>query len=520
MKLRALLFWLLAVTFTAASLAWLFHVPDQPARLHRAIPVNASLVSAHHDINGRWDMWAAHPLVLELLEKQGVTREAVAKLGHDPIFRRLRQQVASHELLVAQVPEMRSTGEPAWVFAAWLGGHSQRVRWMLKSLRHPDLKRAATRNGWLVWVWTPRELKGQRVTFSLVEGMLVGCVAQETLGIDDVLAGLDGHTITLADRTWLHLTDDHASPDRGWYRDARGALFPFQLDLRTNAGARLRVETPWTVPAGPPSTNTGEVGRLDGFAQLISSNAVAAAVVDRRWVQSWLADHLTNAVGTELAALVQDDSQGPVALALLAGDYSGRFMAVRLPTLMAGLSGSPVAQNRFVLAAMDRLNARTRWGLVAAPVMVAAAPAFAIEATGESVYARLSREENIAYTPTADGLVFASNLATMDRLLRERAGQARGPSSRFSALLAGVQDGSVRVGLWFDAAEAAKVVRLGVTAWSLKLLLEDPQGSQPARQRLNEFKAWMDALAPLGQLGIEVAEQDQRAIITLDTGVP
>lgn len=87
-------------------------------------------------------------------------------------------------------------------------------------------------------------------------------------------------------------------------------------------------------------------------------------------------------------------------------------------------------------------------------------------------------------------------------------------------MLAGVQDGSARACLWFDAAEGARVARLGVTAWSLKLLLEDPQGSQPTRQRLNDFKAWMDALAPLGQLWIEVAEQDQRAIITVETGVP
>lgn len=520
MKLRALLFWLLAATFTAASLAWLFYVPGQPVRLHRAIPVNATLVSAHHDVNGRWETWTAHPLVLELLEKQGVTRDAVVKLGQDPVFRRLRQQVASHELLVAQVPEMRSTGEPAWVFAAWLGGHSQRVRWMLKSLHHPDLKRAATRNGWLVWVWTPRELKGQRVTFSLVEGMLVGCVAQETLGIDDVLAGLDGHTTTLADRAWLQLTDDLESPDRGWYRDARGAMFPFQLDLLTNGGARLRVETPWTVPAASTSPATGEVVRMDGFAQLMSSNAVALAVIDQRWVQDWLTDHLTNAVGAELGELVQTVSQGPVALALLAGDYSGRFMAVRLPTLMAGLAGSPVAQNRFVLAAMDRLNAQTRWGLVAAPVMVASAPAFAIEATGECLYARLNREEHMAYTPTSDGLVFASNLATLERLLRERAGPPHRPSTRAARMLAGVQGGSTRACLWFDAAEGARVARLGVTAWSLKLLLEDPQGSQPTRQRLNDFKAWMDALAPLGQLWIEVAEQDQRAIITVETGVP
>lgn len=518
MKLRAFVFWLLALVFTAWSLLWLFYVPRQPAWLHRAIPASANLVSAHSNFSARWDAWAAHPLVLELLEKKGVARADVARLGQDPDFRRLLRQLASDELLLAYVPVMRSTGEPAWVFASWLGGHSQRVRWMLKSLRRAELKSAASRNGWRVWVWTPKELNGQRVTFSLVEGMLVGCVASETLGIDDILAGIDGHAVTLADRPWLQLAGRPGPPDRGWYRDARGALFPFHFELQAR-GVRARVETPWTVPAASAPAGTGELARLNGFAQLISTQAVAAAVVDRSWVQAWLTQQMTNAIGGELAALLDSGNQGPVGLALLAGDYSGRFMAVRLPTLVAGLAGSPVGQNRFVLAALDRLNAATRWGLVAAPVMVAAAPAFAIEATGESVYARLSREENIAYTPTPDGLVFASNLATLERLLIER-GAAAPSTHGFSAVLAGVQRGSARAGLWFDAAEGANVARLGVTAWSLKLLLEDPPGSQQARQRLNNFKAWMDALAPLGHLWIEVSEHEQRAIFTIESGAP
>ncbi len=152
-------------------------------------------------------------------------------LKSDPAFRRLLGVVASDDLLVAHVPMMRSTGEPAWVFASWLGGHSQRARWLLKSVKHPDVQRAAARNGWLVWVWTPRELKGQRVTFALVEGMLVGCVARETMGIDDVLAGVDGHAVTLSDRPWLTLTERTGALDRGWFRNARGAFFPFQLAL-------------------------------------------------------------------------------------------------------------------------------------------------------------------------------------------------------------------------------------------------------------------------------------------------
>ena len=519
MKRRALFFWPLAVGFTVACAAWLFFVPRQMERLPRAIPASADFLSAHHDLNSRWDSAVAHPLLSGLANSLGLEPDTLARLKSDAAFRRLLAMIASDDVLVAHVPMMRSTGEPAWVFSAWLGGYSQRARWLLKSLQRPELKRAAARNGWLVWVWTPRELKGQRVTFALVEGMLVGCVARETLGIDDVLAGVDGHAVTLSDRPWLALTERVGALDRGWFRNARGAFFPWQLEL-TEGGLKARVETPWETPAQESGVATGGVTGLTGLAGLVGSRAVAAAVLDRTWFRHWVRQGLTNAVGHEVAGLAGPVGEGPVGLALLGGDYSGRFMAVRLPTLLVGIAGSPVAQTRHVLDALDRLNARTRWGLVAAPLLVENAPAFAIESTGESLYASMNREEHLAYTPTPDGLVFASNLSVLERLLRERTAGAATNRPPWLDDVSRAQAGHVRASLWFNAVEGARVVRLGVTAWSLKLLLEDAQGSQDTRQRMNEFKAWMDALIPLGQVQMEVTEQDRRAVLNFTAGVP
>ena len=515
MKRRALLFWLLAVTFTAASIAWLFYVPRQPGLLYRAIPASATFLSAHREVSGRWDGLAAHPLFLSLVETMGAEPGEVAKISRDEGFRRLLDILGTEDLFLSYVPRMRSTGEPAWVFASWLGGRSQRVRWMLKSMQSPELKRAAPRNGWLVWVWTPRELKGQRVTFSLVEGMVVGCVAPQTMGIDDLLAGVDGHALSLADRPHLYIPEDLPDADRGWYRDAQGELFPFTLSLTPEGGLRAGLETPWALPA---SVSTGEVTGLRSFTSLVGDRAVAAASVDRTLVRRWLTSSFTNEIARELSGLLAGPGEGAVALALLGGDYSGRFMAVRLPTLLASAVGSPVAQNQFVSAALDRLNAATRWGLVAAPQPAGAAPVFAIEATGGGFYANLAREEHLAFTPTDDGLLFASNLATLERLLRERSAATNRPPA--DQAWAPAPPAASRGFLWFNAVEGAKVVRLGVTAWSLKLLLEDPQGSQATRQRMNDFKAWMDTLAPLGQVRIGLEERDQRAVFTLQAGAP
>ncbi len=72
MNRRALLFWPLALGFVAACIAWLFHVPRQMERLPRAIPASADFLSAHHDLNGRWDSLVAHPLLLALAESLGL----------------------------------------------------------------------------------------------------------------------------------------------------------------------------------------------------------------------------------------------------------------------------------------------------------------------------------------------------------------------------------------------------------------------------------------------------------------
>ena len=50
-------------------------------------------------------------------------------------------------------------------------------------------------------------------------------------------------------------------------------------------------------------------------------------------MRDWVRTTFTNAVGREVADLLALEGAGPSGMALLGGDYSGRFMAVRLPTL-------------------------------------------------------------------------------------------------------------------------------------------------------------------------------------------
>ena len=516
MKRRALFFWPLLLAFTASSLLWLVWAPSSTNALYRAIPASATFLGVHRDLSGRWDALSSNPLLLALLESLGTEPSEVERLRDDPGFRELLRLLGSDELVLAYVPRMRSSGESAWVFAAPLGGQSQRLRWMLKSGKMPDCKRAATRNGWLVWVWAPRELKGQRIAFALVEGQVVGCIASGTLGIDEVLGCVDGNFASLANRP-ERLPAETPVADRGWYRNEQGQRFPYEFALTPAGGLQASVQTPWRMPPAE-GLATGVVKQLAGWADLVGGRSVAAAAFDPALMRDWVRTAFTNAVGREVADLLAMEGAGPSGMALLGGDYSGRFMAVRLPTLVAGVAGSSSNQLTQVTSALDRLNALTRWGLVSSPVMAGSVPLYVIEATDGGLYGGLAHEENLAYTPTEDGLVWSSNLSTLERLVKEQAAGWQTNAQPWRAELDRLASGQARGFLWFDAAEGAKVVRLGVTAWSLKLLLEDPEGTQATRQRMNDFKAWMDTLSPLGHIAVGWEDRNGQATITLHAG--
>lgn len=507
MKRRPITFWALAVAFAVATVWWALYVPRDPRAPLRAIPATATWVSAHHDLAARWDALSENPLLASLAGALGIDEDDWEETIASPDTRRFLQRLARDELVLAYVPEMRMTGRPAWVFSAWLGGRSQRTRWMLKSVKDPALRQAATRNGWRVWVWTPKKMKGgERITFALVEGMLVGCIASDTLGIEDVLACVDGHLTSLADLPALSVAPSREGADRGWVRfpDAQGgwgAPIRYTLDFLAGGGLRGSVVAAGNAVGTRPSPPANS---LEDMSALLGDRPAAALVLDRALAGSWIAETFTNRIGREVVALLGGGEPGAAGIALIGGAYSGRFRAVRMPTLIGGFSTtSPTQVVREINAAFDRLNAATTWGLVPQPVPVGTQRVFAIESTGRSPYAEADVKERIAFVPLERSVLFSSNLEALVKLIREaQALDGQRDGHRFADGLRQMRERHALAYLWIDLDEGAKVLRLAVTAWSLKLLIENPRESLPMRQRLNEVKAWIDALAPQRRLQV------------------
>lgn len=514
MKRRPLIFWLLAAAFLAGVVFWAFHVPRDAQAPFRAIPANATWVFAHYRLADRWPLLADNPLVASVAQAVGIEPQEWAALAHDPETRRFLERFARDEFVLAYVPQMGITGRPAWIFAAWLGGRSQHFRWMLKSSKNPTLRPAATRNGWRVWVWTPHNLKsGERITFALLEGLAVGCIAQDTLGIEEVLACADGLIPSVADNPALSVFSHRESPDRGWLRLPTGGARPgspihFQFSIRPDGSIGGRLLAPDSQMAG---STLGKLtnAALESVRQFFGDRPAATLLIDRRLASHWIRQVWDGPAGRKFAEIIER-SAGPVGVALLTGEYSGRFRSVRLPALAIAIgSDNPDKTLADARDALKLVGTAIAAQFSLNPVSVDGIELFEIQAAGNSLFAQLPREERFALKPLNDAVILCSSFDVLVKLAREATGKASDTPevSAPDAVEAGRTRLPERAALGygtFDLERSAKPLRLALTAWSLKLLVEQPTESEIARRRLDEAKDWIDALAAFRTLRVWV----------------
>ena len=505
---RPLRFWLVAAAFAAAILGWTLYVPYAPAMLYAPIPAGATFISEHRDLAVRWESFSKNPLMLSLFASLGIEPSALKDLTEDPESRAWFERLAARDVVLAQVPALGNYSEPAWVFASWLGGRSQRLRWSLSWGDVPGFVRQTPHRGRTYWrVASPYLRPGLVLTVALEEGILIGCLSRHTDTMQDVLDTFDGILPSAGMRGRSRAAGPWCSTrpeaDCGWV-DLSGvaegeSLAPPSVtyefsevmpgSLAGQACGELPVEFP-PAPAGGLET-----GGLDGLlgdlpiAVTVMNTALLGPFTEARVRPLWL--HL-------LGEVVHDQKAGVFAASLLSGDYSGRLKGIKIPALVVGI---PAADGEAALAwaraALDRLNARYRWGLIPQELPAGDGEVFAVSGTGEGIYATLAPEEQAAYAFHGGWLLLASNAGCLQRLIERRHGDGAVPEPGRARWMEGLNEVQAPCYGWIDLARGGKTLRLAVTTYSLKLLMEDPRGSQKPRERLNEAKAWIDSFAPL-----------------------
>ncbi|MBU1909953.1 MAG: hypothetical protein KJ726_07900, partial [Verrucomicrobia bacterium] len=404
-------------------------------------------------------------------------------------------------------PSLGTPGEPVWILVTWLGAKSQRLRWNLRWARIKELTAHPPHRGWPSWTIDTEKEGEPQLTFALVEGMGIGVFSTDPRLLNEVLDTLDGLQPSLADhpdfpgREGIWCRDPRA-PDRGWLNPAAfwggvtspvGAVTYEWSDLQADSlTGCISGQDPFAVEFSRAPRLQAEgldvvLGNLPQGLTLLSP-ALVLPFMEAPERMGWL---------RLLAELIRLEKSGVIALALLGDDYSGRLKGIKLPTLVAGIPiGQEARTAAWLREALDRLNARYRWGLVPREVAAGKGRMTIIEGTSTNFLASLPPTECPAYILRGGWLLLASNSEGLERLA-VRFDSIPTNTSPEAPWMKDLAAQPAPAYLWLDLARAGKTLRMALSTYSLKLLLEDPRGTQETRQQLNEAKAWVDSLVPL-----------------------
>ncbi len=501
---RPILFWPLAVVAVCATGWWAFHIPYAPRKIYSAIPVQASFVSAHRNLAGRWDEVSANPLTQALFADANMNAKDWRDLNADPQFRDWLSRLASDEFVLAYVPEL-ADGKSGWVFASWLGGRSQRLRMALQMSNIPGITYAGTRRGWPVWVASSRMFKGgEDLAFSIVEGMIVGSYSGTPNGIETVLACVDGRYPSLA----LKRDGDAITPpdpaDRGWYRipDATRGFFDaprLHFSFSDFASNRLagKIRAPFALLDGaPPLPAVAPPEVANWQTDLPASVLIMPSAPARRWLLQAGTDALTRA----FAGLICEQADGPLYASLFGGDYRGLFLAMKFPAILVAAASTNAGQLPAQLAGhLAEVNSEFRWAL--SPDEASAGPArlWMIRATNDSIYAQSERGEQIGLAAGTNWVLAASSAHALTNILRDAILRESRPVRLALAARSASQHNAAAYA-WINLPQSCPAVRMGVGQYILRLRIENTPQSQARRRQLNETVSWLYGLQPLGNI--------------------
>lgn len=502
MNKRRVTFWVLLIVFAVLVVAWFFYVPYRPSDLYRVLPPNAVFVSHHHRLAERWDDFLANPLARALFTSVGLDPQDLDEWSDDPDIRFWADKLLTRDLLIAHVPALGPGRDPAWVLAGWIGGESTRLRWLLQRGKLRGFEMVPRNTGGAYWLVELEDEHDQYLSISVVEGMLIGAFSDDPHAVRHILDVYDGmapgHPV-LRDNAWpMSAGAEGVDPDRGWFEGLteRGTDTTYQFGFRQidQHGIRGSIRRPESGTLPVISASDIEVpSRLFGPVPFVMLGLNPDAVRNE-----WL-EELGAPAQAVIDGIFETGAAEVLFLAVSGGEYAGTLVGISVPSLMAAW---PVDDEMEALARahalIDRLNAVFRWGLVVTETRADERTVHVIEGTADNAYAGFRFRERVAFTFVDGWAVLSSHAYPLMKLL----GRYDRPEALVEADQGGwqreIRRGDVAAYGRVNIRGGARTLRLAISAYSVKLLFEDPRGSRETRQRLNETRAWLDTLEPMG----------------------
>lgn len=487
--IRRFVFWVTLTGFTAACVLWILHIPRRPDHVWRAVPAEATWITVHRNLADHWLTWSAHPLVRAMAENMGFHPEALDTAARIPAVQDWMDRLVPETVVVFRFPSYRnSTGSSVWGAVSWIGGQSQRLRWMLKGKDIPGIRRVGENQGRMIWALDfPSAPAGQTLYFAFEEGLLVACLSNHPADLIRLLSAYDGIAQSFDPGGY---GEDllSAAPLSGVFLGT-GPLGPVTFALDGLEPARLsgRIQ----LLEGPPPLRAEILKPPQFLAGRAEATLAIPSDLVTHWVLPFWRPHWVESLWPGLDPLFQR----PMVLGLFGGDLSGRLFGLRVPALVAATPVADADQTfSGMLALIDTMNARYRLGLIAAKPAADGPQIYTLEGTSDNVYSKLAPEERAGFAVT-NGWFIASSHAGALRAILSVPMDPPPPAPDPAEILRG------RMNL----GAAGKSIRSVLAVLSLQAAMRG-EGTAGFRDRLRAWRDWVLVFESLNKLDFRVTQ--------------
>jgi hypothetical protein len=494
----------------AGGLRWILYEPYDAPRLFKPIPAYASFVSLHEDFAGRWKEWTRNPVAQSLLNSTGLRSQDLASAQKSPELQAMLSTLAGKRTLLAYIPSLGQSGRPGWAFTSHLGGRGVWLRWLLKLYPRESLLHLGHARGVDIWMVDDGSSDPERLYFSITRGMMVGCYAGDPTAQRRLLDLLDygnPHWEELANKMDPEqVCSSGTAPDRGWLE------VPFQEQTE---GLRFSLER---VDARTLK------GQICGSVRIPLQATVDRAAVEEAIEQFSFPDSLIWGVTTpdsiplllrQFASLQKETvdlpNSVPVFLGLQGGAFSGRFLGMKVPSLLAAIPLISQAEgDRLVNGVLDEINRERKAGLVPRVSVQNGYALTLIDASVRSPYSLLSDKDKVACLYRNGWLMVATHAGALSQIAAwmDSGSTRNGPTFQTADLPALAH-------LWMDMESLRTTVPPILQMYKFKLLLDRGAESRLMRERLAEVEAWLESFEPFDQGRISLYSSPAETIMGL-----
>jgi hypothetical protein len=516
----------------------MFHFPDDPLAIYRAVPARATAALRVVDLPSRWEDLVANPIVASALRAAGTEPEDALWLVRDPATRAWFDRLADREGILAWLPAQEGT-PPALVAASRLGGRAPFLRQELLLFKLPDFQRMPTAfRDRAVWRVKGLDLPpGWTLTLSFADDLLLACLSSNPWAIGELLAAHDGTVPRLLDAgngfAGFAASDDRSIPLRAWIRDdwpvsaapddTSGAVpVGRTLDIHRLDGERMDLRgasrdlADWT---DGTSYDPAPLDRLLGDKPCIALT-LRRSLLQKALRRTWLRGDARHSV--RMALEIAGD---PLAVALLDGDYGGRLAfglmrtlglsGLKVPTLLAATPAPDDAAARAAVGRiLDSCNARYRGAFVLREKKLPDGTAICtLESAGGNEWVdELAPGDRPSYAIRDGWLLAASNRDALEKLLADPALDAIDSAAPVSSTAT----------LQVDLDRTATTFIHLAAMWSMARRFLGAAADPSVQAVLDDIRAWLEALRPyrLATAVWTASDKDSLSLWTLGLGTP